>query len=166
MPLRGDGDSRVAKLDAGEVDAAVLAASGLGRIGLSHRISEVFEPDMMCPSVGQGAIGVECKADDDELIKLLEAINHEDTFACISAERELLKELGGSCHTPIGGYCVVTANKNLRLIAMVASLDGQTIIRGREKLPYEQAEELGRVVAKQLLDQSAGQLISACEAAA
>lgn len=162
VPLRGNADTRVAKVDAGEVDAAILALAGLRRIGLEGRVSEIFEPDMMLPCVGQGVLAVECRADDAEAMALLAKLNHGDTFASITAERAMLKVLQGSCHTPIGGYCVVTANHNLRLIAMVSSLDGKTVVRGRHKLPFDQAEALGKVVAGQLLEAGAQPLLDAC----
>lgn len=162
VPLRGNADTRVAKLDAGEIDAVILAVAGLKRIGLEHRISEVFEPDMMLPCVGQGVVGVECKADDAEVMELLAKINHVDTFTCITAERAMLKVLMGNCHTPIGGYCEITANRNLRLIAMVSSLDGVEVMRGRNKMPFDKPNELGRAVAEELLAQGAKRLLDAC----
>ena len=162
VPLRGNADTRVAKVDAGEVDAAVLSLAGLRRIGLEHRVSDVFEPDMMLPCVGQGVVGVECRAEDAEAMALLAKINHVDTFTCVSAERAMLMVLQGNCHTPIGGYCEVTANRNLRLIAMVSSLDGKDVLRGRNKMPFDKPEELGKAVAEELLAQGAGRLLEAC----
>jgi hydroxymethylbilane synthase len=166
VPLRGNADTRVAKLDAGEIDAVVLAAAGLARIGLTHRISEILEPDVMLPAIGQGVVAIECRTDDTEALALLAAINHADTWACITTERAMLMALQGSCHTPIAGYCVVTAGHNLRLLGLVSSLDGATMLRGRDKMPYSQAVQLGQAVAKQLLDQGAGALLAACSAAA
>jgi len=159
VPLRGNADTRVGKVDSGEVDAAVLALSGLRRIGLEGRVSEVFEPDVMLPAVGQGVVCVEARSDDVEALALLAKINHADTFACTSAERRMLRVLQGSCHTPIAGYCVVTANRNLRLIAMVSSPDGKEVLRARKKMPYADAEALGEAVAKDLLEQGAARLL-------
>lgn len=160
VPLRGNADTRVGKVDSGEVDAAILAASGLRRIGLEGRICEVFEPDVMLPAIGQGVVCVECRSDDAEVKELLAKISHPDTFACTTAERALLKVLQGSCHTPIAGYCEVTVNRNLRLIAMVSSLDGKTVLRAREKMPYDQARQLGEAVAASLLEQGASALLA------
>jgi len=160
VPLRGNADTRVGKVDSGEVDAAILAASGLRRIGLEQRICEVFEPDVMLPSVGQGVVCVESRTDDHELTALLKLINHADTYACMQAERAMLKALQGGCHTPIAAYCVVTANQNLRLIAMVSSLDGAEVLRARAKMPYADAVALGKAVAKDLLDQGADRLLA------
>ena len=159
VPLRGNADTRVGKVDSGEVDAAVLAASGLRRIGLEGRICEIFEPDVMLPAIGQGVITVEYRAADAELGALLEKISHADTAACMTAERALLKALQGGCHTPIAGDCEVTAGRNLRLIAMVSSLDGEKVLRARAKRPYAEAEALGKEVAADLLKQGAGPLL-------
>lgn len=159
VPLRGNADTRVAKVDSGEVDAAILAYAGLTRIGLQHRVCEVFEPDMMVPAVGQGVVAVQAITTDSHLTSLLAQINHADTMACITAERAMLMRLQGSCHTPIAGYCTLTANRNLRLIAMVANPEGTTILRARHKLPYNQAEALGQHVAEDLLTQGAGALL-------
>lgn len=159
VPLRGNADTRVGKVDSGEVDAAVLANAGLARIGLSHRVSEVFEPDMMMPAIGQGAVGVECRSDDAEAVALLQKISDPETFACVSAERAMLRVLQGSCHTPIAGYCVVTANRNLRLLALVSSPDGTEVLRAREKMPYDQTRDLGEAVARDLLEQGAARLL-------
>ncbi len=166
VPLRGNADTRIQKVDDEEVDAAILARCGLQRIDAAHRISEVFEPDIMCPSAAQGIVGVECRTDDKELLALLAKMNHTDTFTCLMAEREMLKMLGGNCHTPVGGFCEITANRNLRLIAMVATPDGKTVLRGRAKMPFDQPLELGRAVAKQLLDQGAADIINKCSEAA
>jgi hydroxymethylbilane synthase len=159
VPLRGNADTRVAKVDSGEVDAAILAHAGLMRIGLQHRVCEVFEPDIMVPAVGQGVVAVESITSDPHLTQLLAQITHADTMACITAERAMLMRLQGSCHTPIAGYCTLTANRNLRLIAMVANASGSTVLRARHKLPYQQAEALGHHVAEDLLTQGAGELL-------
>jgi len=159
VPLRGNADTRVAKVDAGEVDAAVLAVAGLRRIGLEGRISEVFEPDVMLPAIGQGVVCVETRADDPLAMDLLRRISHADTFACVTAERALLKRLQGDCHTPIAGYCEVTANRNLRLIAMVSGIDGKEVLRARAKMPYADATALGEAVADELLRAGAGRLL-------
>lgn len=159
VPLRGNADTRVGKVDSGEVDAAILALSGLRRIGLESRVTDVFEPDVMLPAIGQGVVCVETRSDDAESMRLLGLINHADTFTCIAAERALLMKLQGGCHTPIAGYCEITANRNLRLIAMVSSLDGATVLRARNKMPYGDAVALGETVAADLLEQGAAKLL-------
>lgn len=159
VPLRGNADTRVAKVDNGEVDAAVLAVSGLRRIGLESRICDVFEPDVMLPAIGQGVVCIETNSANSEAMALLQKINHVDTYTCIAAERALLMRLQGGCHTPIAGYCEITANRNLRLIAMVSSLDGATVLRARGKMPYADAVQLGESVADDLLAQGAAKLL-------
>ncbi len=159
VPIRGAADTRIGKLDIGEVDALIMAKSGLERIGMDARISEVFEPDMLCPAIAQGVIGIQCREDDADVMALLAQINHEDTFTCVTAERIVLKELQGNCHTPIAGFCEVTKGGNLRFIALVSSPDGQEVIRAREKMPYQDAEKLGLAVAKSLIDQGAKDII-------
>lgn len=162
VPLRGNADTRIKKVDDREIDAAILAKSGLERIGLAHRICEVFEPDMIMPSAAQGIVGVMCRSDDDDLKALLAKINDADTMACLTAERAMLTKLGGNCYTPVGGYCEVTKNKNLRLIALVSSADGATMVRGRAKLEYANPKTLGYTVADELIEQGAQKLIDAC----
>lgn len=166
VPYRGNATTRLEKLDNGDVDCAILAKAGLERIGHADRITEVFEPDMMCPSAGQGAVGVECRADDAELLTLLEKINHQDSFTCVMAERELLKTLGGCCHTPIGCYCVLTETGDLHLIGMVASIDGSKTVWARATLPYADHIALGRQVGEDLLSQGAEEMIALCNQAA
>ena len=160
VPLRGNADTRVAKVDSGEVDAAILALAGLRRIGLEGRVCDVFEPDVMLPAIGQGVVCVEARDDDPELLGLLAKINHPDTMACITAERAMLMKLQGNCHTPIAGYCEITGNRNLRLIALVSSLDGTEVLRARDKMTYDDAVKLGETVADELLAQGAARLLS------
>ena len=159
QPVRGNVNSRLEKLDKGEYDALILAKAGLDLLGFTARITDVFEPDMMCPAVAQGAIGIVCRDDDKDLAATLAPLGDADTLTCVLAEREMLRGLGGSCHTPIAGYVVVTANRNLRLIGLVADPDGRRILRVREKMPFENALELGRKCAEDLLNQGAGDII-------
>ena len=159
VPLRGNVPTRIEKVNNGEVDAAILAKAGLDRLGLTDLIAEVFEPDMMLPAVGQGIVGVECRNQDQDLIALLEKVNHQDTFTCITAERAMLQGLGGNCHTPIGGYCEVTKGGNLRMIAHVTSLDGDKLVRAREKMDYNNPQALGEKIAEELIKQGADKLI-------
>ena len=163
-PCRGNIHTRIDKLNNKEFDALILAKAGLDRVGLSNKIDLVFEPDMMLPAVGQGAIGVECREDDAEALSLLSAVNSTETTACLDAEREMARLLGGNCHTPIAGYCVVTKGNNLRLIAHVTSVDGKTLVRSREKMDFENAIDLGRVVAEDLLSQGAQEIIDSIKA--
>lgn len=161
IPFRGNVDTRIKKLDEGEVDALVLARAGLVRLGLEERISVVFEPDMMMPAVGQGAYGATCRSDDPEILALLQKATHAETAMCIAAEREMLRVLQGTCHTPIGGYCEITKGGNLRMLAAVSSVDGHKVLRARHKMPAADPVALGRAVAEDLLAQGAHELMRA-----
>jgi hydroxymethylbilane synthase len=166
VPLRGNADTRIQKLDDGEVDAAILAKAGLERINLQHRIDMVFEPDILCPALTQGILAIECRSEDKDVIDALAKINHEHTFICAMAEREMLKKLQGNCLTPVGGYCEVTqSGENLRLIAMVAAEDGSEMVWTRQKMPYGQHLEIGRTAAEDLLSKGAAQFIKPVEEA-
>ncbi len=166
VPLRGNADTRVAKVDNGEVDAAILAKSGLERIGLAHRITDVFEPDIMLPSVGQGAVCVECRMDDAELMDMLTQQNHIPSFQAVMAERAMLQTLGGSCHTPLAGYAAWVDDTQLHLTGMVLSLDGTTMLRAEATGAATDYMYLGETVADDLLSQGARVVLDACEAAA
>jgi len=157
--FRGNVDSRIEKLDNGEVDALMLSKAGMDMLGLQERITTVFEPDLVMPCAQQGAVGAQCRKDNVEVIKMLEAISHHDTMVCIEAERALLRKLEGNCFSPIAGYCEVTKGGNLRMLAMVASLDGSQVIRSRVKLEGQEPIALGTAVAQDLLDQGAAALI-------
>lgn len=162
-PVRGNVHTRLEKLEKGDFDALILAKAGLDRVNLAERITTVFEPDLMCPSVSQGAICVEIRADNHHARTLLEAINHPPTQRCVETERAFLDHLGGHCHTPIAGFVQITRNKNLRLIGLVASLDGKTILRTRHKHPYDDWQELAKAAADDLMQQGAAPLIAATE---
>jgi hydroxymethylbilane synthase len=159
VPLRGNADTRVQRVDDGTVDAAMLALAGLRRIGLEHRVSSVLEPDVLMPAVGQGVVTVQCRQDDAAAQALLAKINHADTLTCVTAERAMLAALAGDCHSSIGGYCEVTKGGNLRLLGMVSSLDGQTVLHARGKETYGNPVALGQAVAADLLAQGAEQLL-------
>lgn len=159
VPIRGNIDTRLRKMENGDVDAVVLAKAGLDRMGWDGRISVVFEPDMMLPAVGQGALGVECRESDDEAMAILKGANDEHTFACVTAERAMSGRLGGNCHTPIAGYCEVTKGGSLRLISHVTSQDGKTLVRSRQKMPYDDPDAIGAAAAAELLEQGAKDII-------
>ena len=160
-PVRGNVHTRLEKLETKDFDALILAKAGLERVGLDSKITTVFEPDIMCPSVSQGAICVETTTDASKTVKnVLASINHEPTQRCVETERAFLDHLGGHCHTPIAGSVQITKNKNLRLIGLVASLDGKKIIRTRHKYPYDQWETLAKTAADDLMAQGAEPLIA------
>jgi hydroxymethylbilane synthase len=146
--LRGNLDTRLRKLEAGEVDATLLARAGLDRLGRRPAGSMVLEPDEMLPAVGQGAIGVECRA-DDPVRTLLAAIDHAPTSMCVAAERALLAALDGSCHTPIAGYARIEAD-SMRLRGLVARPDGSRTHVAEDVGPAADGERLGRVLGEAL----------------
>jgi len=158
VPIRGNIDTRLKKLDAGEVDALVLAAAGLKRIGMEERITE-YLPDAVCVSaVGQGALGIETR-DDGAAGEWLESLHDPAAFAEATAERALLDRLGGGCHVPIGARARAQGGA-LRMVAMVASVDGRSLCRGEISGQVTEAVALGRRLAEQLLAQGADKLLS------
>lgn len=158
LPVRGNVETRIAKLDAGEYQALVLAEAGLVRLGLEGRISSRLLPPDMYPAVGQGALGIECRADDDSTRDLLQSINHPDTLAAVTAERSLLAELRAGCHAPVGAASKVNRS-NLELEGVVLSRDGVQRLVAQGTASADKAVELGKRVAEDLLRQGAGALI-------
>lgn len=121
--LRGNVPTRLKKLDDGQFDAIILAIAGLNRLGLQERITQRLNPEIFVPSPGQGAMGIECRANDSEMLELLEPLNHSTTFSCVSAERQVNRRLGGSCHSPMGVFAC-NSNNELKIRAWVGNLDG------------------------------------------
>ena len=150
-PLRGNVQTRLRKLDEGHYDAIILAAAGLQRLGLADRIRARLSPEDSLPAVGQGAIGIECRADRADLIELLQPLNHRDTAWCVRAERALSRRLGGSCTVPLGGFAQI-ANDRVTLRGLVASPDGTRVVRAVAAAPYveDAADALGQAVADKL----------------
>jgi hydroxymethylbilane synthase len=163
-PVRGNLDTRLAKLDAGEFEALVLACAGLNRLGLSKRICAVLSAEESLPAAGQGALGIEILRDKTELMELLQAFHDYSTYACVTAERAVLRHLGGSCETPIAAYAELK-DKTLHLRALVAAPDGQKILRHDGYAPATEAQSLGETVAQGLLEQGARQLLTETRAA-
>jgi hydroxymethylbilane synthase len=146
--LRGNLDTRLGKLAAGEVEATLLARAGLDRLGREPAGSTVLEPDEMLPAVGQGAIGIECRA-DDPIRRLLDAVDHAPTSSCVGAERAMLAALDGSCHTPIAGHASLDGG-SIRLRGLVLRPDGSQA-HGLERVaPAADGERLGREVGEEL----------------
>ncbi|WP_104400930.1 hydroxymethylbilane synthase [Vibrio penaeicida] len=156
--LRGNVGTRLGKLDAGEYDAIILAAAGLKRLKLEERIRSVIEPEQSLPAVGQGAVGIECRLDDEHLIKLLEPLNHTETANRIAAERAMNLTLEGGCQVPIGSYSLINGDE-IWLRALVGEPDGSKVVRGEIKGPVVKAHELGVTLANQLLDQGAKDIL-------
>jgi hydroxymethylbilane synthase len=158
VPIRGNAGTRLAKVSEGELDAVVLAYAGLARIGNAGAITQVFEPDEMLPAPGQGALAVECRADDAELAALLRAVTDEATVAAVTAERSLLEALEAGCHAPVGAYAAGATR--LRMQAAVMSLDGSRMLRAHGETDAAGAWQLGRDLAAELLRSGASDLIS------
>jgi hydroxymethylbilane synthase len=148
-PIRGNADTRIGKLNAGEVDALLLAFSGLERLQKSALASEIFSPETMLPAVGQGALAVECRSDDDVVRSLLAPLNDAETAACVGAERAMLAALDGSCRTPIAGFAQIEDGR-LTLDGLLLSPDGAKQRQGRVSGPAEDALMLGTQLGEEL----------------
>lgn len=156
--LRGNVDTRLAKLDRGEYDAIVLAAAGLSRLGLDARISARLETDEMLPAPGQGALGVECLAGRAEVAALLAPLADAHTTVCVRAERAVSRALGGSCALPLAAYAEI-AKDRLRLRALVASADGKRVIRTDSAGAAADPQGLGERAAQELRRQGADEIL-------
>ena len=159
--IRGNVDTRLRKLEEGEFDAIVLAEAGLSRLGLAGRITERLSPPLMLPAVGQGALGLECRADDMETRASLAELDHAPTHVAILAERALMRSLAGGCLAPIAALGQVKSDGQLHLSAVVLSGDGKTRLAAEGVAPAAEAEPLGQRVAAQLAEQGALALIDA-----
>ena len=149
VPIRGNVDTRLNKLAAGEVDAIVLALCGLERLGKRDAASEILSPEEMLPAVGQGALAVECRAGDAEVKRLLAPLNDMASAACAAAERAMLAALDGSCRTPIGGLATIRGER-LILDGLLLSEDGKAERRGRQEGAVNDAVEIGAALGLRL----------------
>jgi hydroxymethylbilane synthase len=149
VPFRGNVDTRLQKIAAGEVDATLLAMAGLKRLGRADAASRVLDPDDFLPAACQGAIGVECRADDAKLRALLAKVNHRETEIRVSAERRLLAELGGSCYSPVAALAEIDGNR-LTLRGQIANPDGTGFAETRNAGTRADAEELGAIAGEAL----------------
>ena len=156
--LRGNVNTRLAKLDNGEYAAIILAAAGLIRLGFEQRIAALMPVDTSLPANGQGAVGIECRSDDKEVKQLLSALEHRETRICVLAERAMNRKLQGGCQVPIGAYAVIE-NDTLWLRGLVGALDGSEIIRHQLRGPVAEAEQLGVALAEHLLSQGADRIL-------
>jgi hydroxymethylbilane synthase len=148
-PLRGNLDTRLAKLDRGECQAVVLAAAGLKRLGLSARIRAMLEPEQSLPAPGQGALVIECREDRSELRRRLAPLGDSDTSACVLAERALSRALSGDCQLPLAAYAVTNGGET-RLRGLVAMRDGSKVVRAELSGPTAAPEKLGEMLAAKL----------------
>ncbi|GAB2511823.1 hydroxymethylbilane synthase [Microbulbifer agarilyticus] len=160
--LRGNVNTRLAKLDAGEYDAIILAAAGLLRLEMRERIAAYIEPEVLLPAGGQGAVGIECRR-DPALEALLAPLQHDETRFRLDAERAMVRRLNGGCQVPIGCYAIFSDDNktHLHLRGLVGSPDGATMLRDEVHGPIEEAESLGIRLAEQLLQAGADKILAA-----
>ncbi|MGB3207102.1 MAG: hydroxymethylbilane synthase [Crinalium sp.] len=157
--VRGNLNTRLAKLDAGEYDAIILAVAGLNRLGMSDRVHQIIPPEISLHAVGQGALGIECRADDTEVLELLKKVlEHTPTAQRCYAERAFLRELEGGCQVPIGVNTTIEGD-TLTLTGLVASLDGQRLIKDTITGATADAEQLGIELAQRLRPQGAKEIL-------
>jgi hydroxymethylbilane synthase len=159
VPIRGNANKRLAKLDAGEADALLLAVSGLERIGATDRITEILSVETMCPPLGAGVLGLQCREDDTDTIDLVARLGSTDAWRQTSAERMLLHVLQGHCNSPIAGYAYTAPDGALVLEATVFTLDGKKALQAREVGDPTDPDTLGVSVALALLKQGAKTII-------
>ncbi|MDB4937460.1 MAG: Porphobilinogen deaminase [Labilithrix sp.] len=154
VPMRGNVDTRLRKLDEGECDAIVLARAGLVRLGLEHRATEVLEPEISLPAVGQGALGIECRMDDDATRTLLSALHDEATSRCVAAERGVMVALEGDCKTPLGAYgerrVLGGGMIELHLRAFICDPDGSNLRRAEETVAWPASDDDARLLGERL----------------
>lgn len=161
-PLRGNVHTRLKKLDDGNYAAIILAAAGLKRLGLSQRITAILAPEECLPAPGQGALGIECRADRSDVSAMMRALNHDSTAACVRAERALSRALSGSCQLPLGAYAQAEGG-HLRLRGFVASQDGMRLVRAEMTGDAGSPEALGIELASRLKTQGAAEILAALE---
>lgn len=158
--LRGNVDTRVRKLDEGQYDALILASAGLIRLGLKNRISAAISTNEILPAVGQGAIAIETRADDEVAVAATSKLNHRETELACRAERAFLRGLGGGCQFPIAAHAIVEGEL-LKLEGLVARVDGSAVIRDQLSHDFKFPEEIGSSLAQRLLERGAGDLLDA-----
>ena len=157
--LRGNVGTRLNKLDDGQYDAIILASVGLKRLSLEHRITQYIDTDLILPAVGQGAIGIESRTDDKQILDIISVLDDKKSRACIQAERAMNNALQGGCQVPIAGYCRLN-NDELTLQGLVGRVDGSKIIKQQITGFINEAESLGEKLAKQLLNQGADLILT------
>jgi hydroxymethylbilane synthase len=158
--LRGNVDTRLRKQREGVVDATVLAVAGLKRLGIVPEHSCVLDARVFLPAIGQGALGIETRADDTEVVGMLKPLHHKETALAVSAERSFLRRMGGSCRTPLAAKGELM-NGQVSLIALIARSDGQRVIRGEISGALDTAEEIGAQLADHLLAQGGHEILAA-----
>jgi hydroxymethylbilane synthase len=160
LDLRGNVNTRLGKLDAGDFDAIVLACAGLRRLGMQERIAAAIEPQTMLPAIGQGVMGIECRVEDPAVEALIAPLHDDASAILVGAERALNARIGGGCQVPLAGHAVL-GDSRVWLAALVASVDGTRVLRADDEAPATPAaaETLGRSVAERLLGDGAGAIL-------
>jgi len=158
-PLRGNVQTRLRKLDEGQYAAIILAAAGLKRLGLTDRITALLDPEQSLPAVGQGALGIECRADRPDLVALLQPLHHQQTAQCVEAERAMSRVLGGSCQVPLGAFAEII-DGNLQLRGFVANPDGKRMISNALCGKPETGIAMGQQLAQNLIAQGADEILA------
>lgn len=159
--LRGNVDSRLEKLVAGKYDAIILAAAGLVRLGKTAWISEYLDTTLFLPAPGQGALGIECRAEDKVMWDYLVCLNHQPSYVCVMTERAFNRQLGGGCQTPVAAYATYRADHQLCLQGLVANPDGSILLKAEKSAAESAAEELALTLAQELIAQGATALLNA-----
>jgi hydroxymethylbilane synthase len=159
VPIRGNVDTRLKKIHAGEADGVILARAGLARLGLLHAVTELLPVEVCLPAPGQGAIGLECREDDHRTRGLLNAVNDPSTMDAILAERAFLRGLGGGCRTPIAAYGKIAGDR-LDLFGFAGDPGGDRFIASAGSGPRREAESIGRRLAGEFLAKGAGKLVT------
>jgi hydroxymethylbilane synthase len=160
MPLRGNVNTRLAKLDAGHYDAIILASAGLKRLAMTDRIAQSLDANISLPAVGQGAIGIECRVDDAEINTMLRVLHDAETGLCVTAERAMNKRLNGGCQVPIAGFAQLIEGQ-IFMRGLVGNPDGSVLYRAESSGDSDQAEAIGIQIAEDLLAQGADKLLQA-----
>ncbi len=158
LPLRGNVNTRLAKLDAGDYDAIILASAGLKRLGFVQRITDFLTPEVSLPAIGQGAIGIECRHADARVKALVEPLHDAATAACVAAERAMNQRLMGGCQVPVAGYAVLEQGR-LGMRGLVGEPDGSRILRASGEGSEREPEALGMALAEQLLQRGAERIL-------
>jgi hydroxymethylbilane synthase len=159
VPLRGNVETRVRKVANGEINAAILACAGLNRLGLEDRISVVLPPEEFLPAPGQGALAVQAHAEDTELIALVSKLDDKPTRIATEAERSVLAAMHGGCRIPLGAYARVIDDK-LIIDAMIADLDGKTLIKRSRSAPTDEAQSCAQELAEELLSSGGREILN------
>ena len=158
QPIRGNLDTRLKKLASENFDALVLAAAGVKRLNLEHKITEYLDPEIMLPAIGQGALCIEVRKDDPTVGPLVASLDHVPTRTAVAGERAFLRRLEGGCQVPIAGYGRIRKNR-LILTGLVAEVDGTRVIKGEKSGPLDSAETIGLELAEELLARGADQIL-------